>query len=41
MGNVAREETVLPVNPEEKFHTYSNPGLDPRYHSITTVSILA
>lgn len=35
----AREETSLEVVLEEQFHTYSDPGRDPRHHTITTVFI--
>ncbi len=35
----AREETSLEVELEEQFHTYSDPGRDPRHHTITTVYI--
>ena len=33
------EETSLTVKLEEQFHTYSDPGRDPRHHTITTVFI--
>lgn len=35
----AREETGLEVELVEQFHTYSDPGRDPRQHNITTVYI--
>lgn len=35
----AREETSLEVELVRQFHTYSNPGRDPRGHSISTVFI--
>jgi 8-oxo-dGTP diphosphatase len=35
----AGEETSLEVILEEQFHTYSDPGRDPRHHTITTVFI--
>ncbi len=35
----AKEETSLEVVLEEQFHTYSDPGRDPRHHTITTVFI--
>lgn len=33
----AGEETSLPITLTGQFHTYSNPGRDPRRHTITTV----
>ena len=33
----AREETGLSVEWLKQFHTYSRPGRDPRYHTISTV----
>jgi len=33
----AREETGLEVRLQEQFFTYSDPGRDPRRHTITTV----
>lgn len=33
----AREETSLRVELREQFHTYSDPGRDPRHHTVTTV----
>ena len=33
----AREETGLEVSLIEQFYTYSDPGRDPRHHTITTV----
>jgi ADP-ribose pyrophosphatase YjhB (NUDIX family) len=35
----AREETGLTVRLVRQFHTYSDPGRDPRQHTITTVFI--
>ncbi len=35
----AKEETSLDIELVEQFHTYSDPGRDPRFHSITTVYI--
>ncbi len=35
----AREETGLEVRLLRQFHTYSEPGRDPRFHTITTVYI--
>jgi ADP-ribose pyrophosphatase YjhB (NUDIX family) len=35
----AKEETGLEVELIEQFHTYSDPGRDPRQHNITTVYI--
>jgi ADP-ribose pyrophosphatase YjhB (NUDIX family) len=35
----AREETSLEVKLIRQFHTYSGPGRDPRFHTITTVYI--
>jgi 8-oxo-dGTP diphosphatase len=35
----AREETGLAVNLLGQFHTYSDPGRDPRQHTITTVFV--
>ncbi len=35
----AREETGLEVKLIRQFHTYSEPGRDPRFHTITTVFI--
>ncbi len=35
----AREETSLNITLIEQFHTYSDPGRDPRHHTITTVFI--
>ncbi len=35
----AREETGLQVDLTEQFHTYSDPGRDPRHHSVSTVFI--
>ncbi len=35
----AREETSLTVTLKGQFHTYSDPGRDPRQHTISTVFI--
>ena len=35
----AREETGLTVTLLGQFHTYSDPGRDPRQHTITTVYV--
>ena len=35
----AREETNLAVEDLRQFHTYSDPGRDPRFHTISTVFI--
>ncbi|MBP8601530.1 MAG: NUDIX domain-containing protein [Candidatus Saccharicenans sp.] len=35
----AREETSLDVRLVQQFHTYSDPGRDPRFHTISTVFI--
>jgi ADP-ribose pyrophosphatase YjhB (NUDIX family) len=35
----AREETSLEVALVEQFHTYSKPGRDPRFHTVTVVFI--
>lgn len=35
----AKEETGLDVRLIRQFHTYSDPGRDTRYHTITTVFI--
>lgn len=35
----AKEETSLDVKLIEQFHTYSDPGRDPRHHTISTVFI--
>ncbi len=35
----AREETSLEVELLQQFHTYSDPGRDPRFHTISTVFI--
>jgi ADP-ribose pyrophosphatase YjhB (NUDIX family) len=35
----AKEETSLNIELLEQFHTYSEPGRDPRFHTITTVYI--
>lgn len=33
----AKEETGLDIELQRQFHTYSEPGRDPRMHTITTV----
>jgi ADP-ribose pyrophosphatase YjhB (NUDIX family) len=33
----AREETSLEISDLKQFHTYSDPGRDPRHHTISTV----
>jgi len=35
----AKEETSLDIQLVEQFHTYSDPGRDPRHHTVTTVFI--
>ena len=35
----AKEETSLDIRLVEQFHTYSDPGRDPRFHTISTVYI--
>jgi ADP-ribose pyrophosphatase YjhB (NUDIX family) len=35
----AKEETSLDITLVEQFHTYSEPGRDPRFHTISTVFI--
>lgn len=35
----AKEETSLNVTLIEQFHTYSDPGRDPRHHTVSTVFI--
>lgn len=35
----AKEETGLDIELIRQFHTYSKPGRDPRFHTITTVYI--
>ena len=35
----AREETSLKVRLVEQMHTYSDPGRDPRHHTVSTVFI--
>ena len=37
----AKEETSLDVQLKEQFHTYSDPGRDPRHHTVTTAYIAA
>ena len=34
-----KEETGLDVNLVRQFHTYSDPGRDPRHHTVTTIFI--
>ena len=35
----AKEETSLDIFIKEQFHTYSDPGRDPRHHTVSTVYI--
>ncbi len=35
----AKEETGLDIKLKEQFYTYSDPGRDPRHHTVTTVYI--
>lgn len=35
----AKEETGLDITNLKQFHTYSNPGRDPRHHTISVVFI--
>ena len=35
----AKEETSLDIQLLEQFHTYSDPGRDPRFHTVSTVYI--
>lgn len=35
----AKEETSLDVRLTEQFHSYSDPGRDPRHHTVSTVFI--
>ena len=37
----AKEETSLDVRLIEQFHSYSDPGRDPRHHTVATVFIAA
>lgn len=37
----AKEETCLDVDLVEQFYTYSDPGRDPRHHTVSTVFIAA
>jgi ADP-ribose pyrophosphatase YjhB (NUDIX family) len=37
----AREETCLDIDLVEQFYTYSDPGRDPRHHTVSTVFIAA
>jgi 8-oxo-dGTP diphosphatase len=34
-----KEETCLDVNLIRQFHTYSDPGRDPRHHTVSTIFI--
>ena len=34
-----KEETSLDINLGRQFHTYSNPGRDPRHHTVSTIFI--
>ncbi|GBD97585.1 MAG TPA: NUDIX hydrolase [Nitrospirae bacterium] len=34
-----KEETGLDINLVRQFHTYSDPGRDPRHHTVSTVFI--
>jgi 8-oxo-dGTP diphosphatase len=36
-----KEETGLAIENPVQFHTYSDPGRDPRHHTVTTVFIAA
>jgi len=35
----AKEETSLDVRLVEQFYTYSDPGRDPRHHTVSTVFV--
>jgi len=35
----AKEETGLDIMLVRQFHTYSNPGRDPRHHTVSTIFI--
>jgi ADP-ribose pyrophosphatase YjhB (NUDIX family) len=35
----AKEETGLDIKLIRQFHTYSNPGRDPRHHTVSTIFI--
>ena len=37
----AKEETGLDIKLIRQFHTYSNPGRDPRHHTVSTIFIAA
>jgi len=37
----AREETGLDIRLVRQFHTYSDPGRDPRHHTVSTIFIAA
>jgi len=37
----AKEETGLDIKLLRQFHTYSNPGRDPRHHTVSTIFIAA
>jgi ADP-ribose pyrophosphatase YjhB (NUDIX family) len=34
-----KEETCLDINLVRQFHTYSDPGRDPRHHTVSTIFI--
>ena len=34
-----KEETSLDINLGRQFHTYSNPGRDPRHHTVSTIFV--
>lgn len=35
----AKEETGLDIRLKRQFHTYSDPGRDPRHHTVSTIYI--
>lgn len=37
----AKEETGLDIRLRRQFHTYSDPGRDPRHHTVSTIFIAA
>ena len=37
----AKEETGLDIRLRRQFHTYSDPGRDPRHHTVSTIVIAA
>jgi 8-oxo-dGTP diphosphatase len=37
----AKEETGLDIRLSRQFHTYSDPGRDPRHHTVSTIFIAA